>query len=138
MASVRSASARPARRLWGATQRFRISASATTARTTRNPEILLSSSITQPSSPRLFSCSRDFTDHAAASGELARISPTDAASLASKWRIDLLTPGSHLVTRLCSWNEIFHHCLAHQVRRQQSLSKNEVVEFFLIEFWAER
>jgi hypothetical protein len=35
-------------------------------------------------------------------------------------------------------NEIFHHSLPHQVRRQQTLTQNEVMEFLLVEFSSQR
>src|SRR5215510_11131270 len=35
-------------------------------------------------------------------------------------------------------DELFHHCLAHQVRRQQSLRQNEVVKLLLIELRTHR
>jgi hypothetical protein len=31
-------------------------------------------------------------------------------------------------------DEVFHHCLAHQIGRQQALSQNEVMKFLLVEF----
>lgn len=48
--------------------------------------------------------------------------------------IHRVTEGS-IRTRLRRRNEILHHGLAHQVWRQQTLSQDEVVEFFLIELW---
>ena len=40
--------------------------------------------------------------------------------------------------RLLLSHKLFHHRLAHQVRRQQSLRQNEVMKLLLVEFGPER